>query len=905
MSRNGSGVYSLPAGNPVVTGTTISSSWANTTLSDIASALTGSIAADGQTPMTGNLQMGNNKITGLAVATASGDALSYAQAATISALTVTGNATVGGTLTLTGGLTLNGNVTVGDASTDTLTVNATSTFAAGATFSSTFSANGGATLGDASGDALTINSSAVSIPNGLNFDSNTLVIDATNNRVGVGTASPYAPLTFASSAGTAGEANKIALFASGTDPIYGFGVSGGQVDYVTGGSHVFYYRNSAFSTERMRIDSSGNLLVGTTTELAKLSVSGGKATTGIVASLVNTGSGTNSKIHYSDGTTYNWTAGTTGNNFTWSTGEYGALAGTERMRLDSSGNLQLGTTSNLGNSSKLSVQLDGTNFAASFARNTDNAFAPVVDFYKSRGSASSPTAVQNSDSIFSFRSVPYQGSAYTFLNSFAVSVDGTFTSGQNPPTRITFNTNTANGSSTERMRLDSSGNLGLGVTPSAWSASNKAIDIGNGAALATFSTNAYLTANAYYNGTNYIYKANGAAAQYAQASGAHQWFSAPSGTAGNAITFTQAMTLDASGNLGIGTTSPAAGYKLHVAGDVRIANAGSETGALQISQESTQALIQTRYNQPLLFGTGATERMRIDSSGRLLIGTTTFGGGLTLAKSDTSFRSGTNAYPFPSGNSYLMVNASSTNSQNNWIGITGEYGVSTGSANLLLQANFNNTNQQAGNYIGSEAINDSSAALTFGRMIAGASVGTAAAKSESMRIDSSGNLLVGTTSSTHDTITNGVAIVGTASVTAIGVGHVTGSGSGTNYMSFNYAGTKIGSITQNGTTAVAYNTSSDYRLKNNQAPLTGSGAFIDALKPKTWTWTADGSVGTGFIAHEVQEVSPNSVVGEKDAVDENGNPKYQAMEYGSAEFIANIIAELQDLRKRVATLESK
>ena len=79
MSRNGSGVYSLPAGNPVVTGTTISSSWANTTLSDIATALTGSVASDGQTAMTGNLQMGSNKVTGLAVASATGDALSYGQ----------------------------------------------------------------------------------------------------------------------------------------------------------------------------------------------------------------------------------------------------------------------------------------------------------------------------------------------------------------------------------------------------------------------------------------------------------------------------------------------------------------------------------------------------------------------------------------------------------------------------------------------------------------------------------------------------------------------------------------------------------------------------------------------------------------------------------------------------------
>lgn len=65
MSRNGSGIYSLPVGNPVVTGTTITSNWANTTLSDISTALTGSVAADGQTPITGALQMGGNKITDL------------------------------------------------------------------------------------------------------------------------------------------------------------------------------------------------------------------------------------------------------------------------------------------------------------------------------------------------------------------------------------------------------------------------------------------------------------------------------------------------------------------------------------------------------------------------------------------------------------------------------------------------------------------------------------------------------------------------------------------------------------------------------------------------------------------------------------------------------------------------
>jgi len=75
MSRNGTGTYSLPAGNPVVTGTSISSTWANTTLTDIANALTQSVAADGQTPMTGNLDLNTNKIVNLADPTLVQDAV--------------------------------------------------------------------------------------------------------------------------------------------------------------------------------------------------------------------------------------------------------------------------------------------------------------------------------------------------------------------------------------------------------------------------------------------------------------------------------------------------------------------------------------------------------------------------------------------------------------------------------------------------------------------------------------------------------------------------------------------------------------------------------------------------------------------------------------------------------------
>jgi hypothetical protein len=97
MSRNGSGTYTLPAGNPVVTNTTISSTWANTTLTDLATAMTGSIAADGQTTVTGNLQMNSNKLTGLAVGTTTGDSVEYSQL-----VALLNNATLTGTVSMTG-----------------------------------------------------------------------------------------------------------------------------------------------------------------------------------------------------------------------------------------------------------------------------------------------------------------------------------------------------------------------------------------------------------------------------------------------------------------------------------------------------------------------------------------------------------------------------------------------------------------------------------------------------------------------------------------------------------------------------------------------------------------------------------------------------------------------------------
>jgi len=115
--------------------------------------------------------------------------------------------------------------------------------------------------------------------------------------------------------------------------------------------------------------------------------------------------------------------------------------------------------------------------------------------------------------------------------------------------------------------------------------------------------------------------------------------------------------------------------------------------------------------------------------------------------------------------------------------------------------------------------------------------------------------------------------------------------------------TNVGNISVT-TTATTFNSLSDYRRKSNVQDLTGSGAFIDALKPRSFNWDT-GAAAVGFIAHEFAEVSPSSVTGEKDAVDTDGKPVYQSMQASSTEVIANLVAELQSVRARLAALESK
>ena len=164
---------------------------------------------------------------------------------------------------------------------------------------------------------------------------------------------------------------------------------------------------------------------------------------------------------------------------------------------------------------------------------------------------------------------------------------------------------------------------------------------------------------------------------------------------------------------------------------------------------------------------------------------------------------------------------------------------------------------------------------------------------ESARIDSSGNLLVGKTTASSSKF----EVAASAEVASF---QNTG-GTGT-VRFYNSAASTIGYIQWSGSTT-SYVTSSDYRLKQDIQPMAGALAKIAALKPVTYKWNVDGSDGQGFIAHELAEVEPACVTGEKDAVDADGNPQYQGID--TSFLVATLTAAIQEQQAIITALTTR
>jgi hypothetical protein len=187
--------------------------------------------------------------------------------------------------------------------------------------------------------------------------------------------------------------------------------------------------------------------------------------------------------------------------------------------------------------------------------------------------------------------------------------------------------------------------------------------------------------------------------------------------------------------------------------------------------------------------------------------------------------------------------------------------------------------------------------------------------SESCRWTSGGNYYINTTSNGlgsgnsanvgHTFEANGKATHSASAASALVINRLTSDGGA---VSFYRAGTLVGGINVD-STSTTYSTSSDYRLKMDVSPMTGALALIQRMRPVEYLWIAGRKPGSGFIAHELQEVVPSAVTGTKDGIDADGNPDYQSVDY--SKLVPTLVSAMQEqqaiidsLKVRLAKLEA-
>ena len=334
---------------------------------------------------------------------------------------------------------------------------------------------------------------------------------------------------------------------------------------------------------------------------------------------------------------------------------------------------------------------------------------------------------------------------------------------------------------------------------------------------------------------------------------------------------TTAVTISASQNVGIGTATVATNFRAQFLG-----TAGSNTSAA--SSGTTQAASAVLRLQG---GGGFTGTLDIGQGG---------GTGSWLQSCDTANLATT--YPLflnpVGGDVGIGTSAPSTR-----LHVFNSAATSTAfKGNILLTVSSNANGADATISLGDGVANNAVISQLSGALLFGTGGGTP----ERMRIDSSGRVLVGITSSRPN---GGVLQVSAQGQT--GVVTYTTSTTSNNAAYFENGNGTVGTITTNGS-ATAYNTSSDYRLKEAIAPMTGALAKVAQLKPVTYKWKVDGSDGEGFIAHELAEVKPDCVSGDKDAVDADGNPKYQGVD--TSFLVATLTAAIQEQQALITQLQA-
>ncbi|CAB4131860.1 Intramolecular chaperone auto-processing domain containing protein [uncultured Caudovirales phage] len=643
--------------------------------------------------------------------------------------------------------------------------------------------------------------------------------------------------------------------------------AGTEVRLTSGISGTGTYLPMTFYTggsERMRLDTSGNLGIGTASSTAKLSVNGGTSTSQIrwevnnaaYVQEVSTNAAQNAYVYKMQDASY----------YTWK------ISGTEQMRIDSSGNVGIGTSSfSLSNTGRGLLEINGS-----------------------------------SDSIIGWKyggtvAGYIQGQAAAFVINSSSTLPLYLTAGGTTQS-IVFQTN-----ATERMRIDSSGNVGIGTSSPTYKVdvagsvnSNTSVNVNN-----TGTTANILFASSGQTGTTV--RSNTVARIQSTAAGrdVNLQFSdnvsnaAEVGMLSGALYFATAgaerMRIDSSGNVGIGTSSPSTYGKFVISstgaaqtiltgtdngnGFIQYYGATGRLGYVGFGDSSSNLYFSNDKNAASIFLTNATERMRINSSGYVGIGASTTAqlrsqltvlgaGQATAALSDSGNTDGT-----------IQIN-SNVNSGGRGGALT--FGALLDNASYTPFAALKGLlSNGGGNGVGDLAFSTRNATGDT-------------ALTERMRIDSSGNLLVNRTSQ----FTAGQYSADFGGNTRRGATYNNTDGNtGANFVSFGTTGTVIGTISQVSTTGVLYNTTSDQRLKENIQDAESASALIDSLQVRQFDWKSDNSHQRyGFVAQELVTVAP-------EAVHQPNDPE-EMMAVDYSKLVPMLVKEIQSLRKRLAALES-
>jgi hypothetical protein len=733
-------------------------------------------------------------------------------------------------------------------------------------------------------------------------------------------------------------------------------------------------------TERMRIDSSGNVGIGTTTVAAKLHLNQGfqvidKGTfaatkfnsQGVAWNSVATTPSLVFNADAADRPEISWIRGantypefsirqhTTAN----LGGQFWVGGGTVAPSLVASvvpNAFLIGTgasqsLSNGGVTGNLQIETANGSTNASMVRNTANANGPIFAFGKSRGAAlGSRTIVASGDILGVINFDGADGTNMLDAASILAQVDGT--PGTNDmPGRLVFSTTADGGSSpTERMRIDSSGNLGLGVTPSAWGSPSYAVlqtytlgivnTPGGGTNTTTFAT------NSFYNGTNWIYRNTAAASRYDHFGDTHRWLNTPSGTAGTAITWTQAMTLDASGRLLVGTTSVRSGYSYGLVIEGVTGGYAAGAGFVRNTADTAGSAIQFGKSRGTTAGS-VTAVVSGDSLGTLLFqgadGTGMISAAGIVAQVDGT--PGTNDMP---GRLVFTTTADGASSPTERMRIdsSGNVGIGTSSPGTRLHVNSGAIDEVArfegtgSPYIsfydsGVREFYIENGAIVRLAVEANKALAFLTNNTERARIDSSGNLLVGASANpglswtsanrlfADQTAADFTCHVRNSSGTAannygiaISFG-ATPNGTGNAFIEARDATAQRFQVRSNGGIANFSGNNvnlSDRREKTNFAPAGDYLSKICAIPVQTFNYIdqnmeEDPGLTLGVVAQEVQDVAPELVMESNWGTAEEPKMRlsiYQTdLQYALMKCIQEQQQMIETLQAKVAALEGK